>query len=276
MNWSDRTKQVIDYIEDHLDSIIDYTEIDRIAICSSGLFGRAFALIVGFPLSEYIRLRRLSEAGQALLSGNDRIIDVALRYGYESPDAFTTAFKKWHGIAPSKARLLAHHMKYYPKLSLNFTIQGGIEMVYRMMDRGPFTVVGKSIRTSQSNNECPHFWDQCFKDKTVDECCKIGQGPLLGVCYDGAKDGSFRYMIGVEAKNNPEGWEKLEVKAARWAIFEVPGINPQAIQEAFKYIFTTFLGTGKYRHDDAPELEVYYSEQKTGCRTEIWVPVLEK
>lgn len=278
MNWMNRMMIVINYIEEHLKDDIDYTEIDRLAICGSGLFQRVFTLIVGIPLSEYIRLRRLSEAGQDLLYSKDRIIDIALRYGYDSPDAFTAAFKKWHRITPSQARLMAHQMKYFPKLTLEISIQGGKEMVYRIMDHGPFQIVGKSIHTSDEDNKCPQFWEDSYKDKTIDALCKVGTGPLYGACYNGGKNGTFQYLIGIEPTAKPEGWEVLNIPASKWAIFQVNGPMPQAIIETFKYIFTSFFGNGKYRHAKAPDLEVYYSDpdKNHSCRTEVWVPIVEE
>lgn len=130
------------YIEEHLTEDIDYSEVSKIAYCSEYHFKRMFSFLVGISLSEYIRRRRLTLAAFDLKDRNLRIIDVAVKYGYNSADSFSRAFHSMHGILPSEARSENTQLKAYLRMTFQLSIKGGCEMNYRIVEKGPFKLVG--------------------------------------------------------------------------------------------------------------------------------------
>ncbi|MFA5036632.1 MAG: GyrI-like domain-containing protein [Candidatus Izemoplasmatales bacterium] len=283
MDWLDRMNTVLNYIEDHLSDTIDYDQMAKISLCSGSFFQRMFSNFTGLPLSEYIRRRRLSQAGMDLANGETQVIDVAFRYGYDSPDAFTYAFKRLHGITPSQAKVKGAILSNYPRLAFTIKIKGEAKMNYRLVEKSDFKVIGKSLQTTQEENmkqqSIPKFWDQCKHDGTVAALCAIDKDkPLLGVCYDDASDGSFRYMIGIEANTNAKDFEILTIPQATWAVFESIGPMPFAIQKVWGEIFQDFLPTSKYEHAPMADFELYPTDdnQSSEYQCEVWIPVISK
>jgi len=130
------------YVEEHLTEDIDYSEVSKIACCSEYHFKRMFSFLSGIGLSEYIRRRRLTLAAFDLKDTSLRIIDVAVKYGYDSADSFSRAFYSMHGILPSEARSESAQLKAYPRMTFQLSIKGGCEMNYRIVEKGPFKIVG--------------------------------------------------------------------------------------------------------------------------------------
>jgi AraC family transcriptional regulator len=148
MDTLENMKKAIDYIEDNLDAEIEYGKVAQIALCSQYHFQRMFAFLIGVPLSEYIRRRRLTLAAFDLQNSNEKIIDLALKYGYISPDSFSRAFVAMHGVTPSKAREKGISLKAYPRVTFSLSIKGVVEMNYRIEQKDLFAVVGVKQRFS--------------------------------------------------------------------------------------------------------------------------------
>ncbi|MCT4509523.1 MAG: AraC family transcriptional regulator, partial [Tepidibacter sp.] len=142
MNWLNAMNNAVEYIEDNITKKIDIVQVAKIALSSTFHFQRMYHMITGVTIGEYIRRRRLTLATQDIISG-EKIINVAYKYGYETPEAFTKAFRKMHGISPSVARELGVNLKAYPKLSFHISIKGDKNMNYKIFDKGSFKVVGK-------------------------------------------------------------------------------------------------------------------------------------
>ena len=142
MEWLDRMKSAMDYIETHLDEEVDPAEAAKRACCSVTHFQRMFSFITGIHLSEYIRSRRQTLAGFEQQEGSAKEIDVALKYGYDSPEAFSRAFKQLHGIMPTAARSKGAALKAFPRLSFHISIRGDVEMNYRIEEKQPFKMAG--------------------------------------------------------------------------------------------------------------------------------------
>jgi AraC family transcriptional regulator len=142
MDWLERMNSAMEYIEANLDGDISYDRIAQIACCSTYHFQRMFPFITGVTLSEYIRRRRLTLAAFELQTTNTKVIDVAVKYGYDSPEAFARAFKNLHGIMPVSARDKGVSLKAYPRMSFHISIKGDVEMNYRIEQRGPFEMFG--------------------------------------------------------------------------------------------------------------------------------------
>ena len=171
MTWFERMNNALDYIENNLDNDIDLNEIAKIACQSVSNFQRMFSIIADIPLSVYIRRRRLTLAALELQNTNIKIIDLALKYGYDSPEAFTRAFNVIHGVAPSLAREKGIRLKAYPRIYFLLTVKGVIAMDYRLEKREAFKVYGlEDVYTfenieNEKGRSIPQVWQDLCKNK---------------------------------------------------------------------------------------------------------------
>lgn len=169
MDWLDKMNAALRYIEENLTEDIDFAEVARLACCSQYHFTRMFAFIAGVTLSEYIRRRRLTLAAFELTDKNVRIIDVAIKYGYSSPDSFTRAFQSLHGVTPSEARNSGHSLKAYPPMTFHISIKGGSSMNYRIVEKEAFRIVGYKKRVpliyNGVNPEIASMWEALDESK---------------------------------------------------------------------------------------------------------------
>ena len=162
MDWITGIQRAIDYVEAHLTEPIDYEEVAKRAYSSSFHFQRIFSIMCGFTLGEYIRARRLSLAGSALAGGEGKVIDIAMKYGYETPESFSRAFTRFHGISPSKAKANGAALKSYSRLSVKLILSGGNAMDYRIEKKDPFKLIMKKKKMACTNElpfaEISAFW----------------------------------------------------------------------------------------------------------------------
>lgn len=277
-----RFNLAIDYIEEHLKDKVDFDIIDQITCCPSGLFARMFSVLAGIPISEYIRKRKLSCAAKDLIEGH-RVIDVALQYGYESPDAFSQAFKNMHHVTPRDVLKRQFQLVHVPRITFSMTMKGVQTMKYQLIQKETFTVVGRSIKTSSEDNMKHHtitkFWQDAPKQGLDETLCHLGPDkPFLGVCYGMEKDGSFRYMIGVETTKNDQTLEKLEIPKSTWAVFESIGPMPDAIQRVWRQVYEDFFPSSGYRHAGTPDFESYpeSGSDRKDYRCEVWIPIVKQ
>lgn len=284
MEGLQRMLDSIDYMERNLDSELSIDNIAEVACMSKFHFQRMFSMLTGFTVSEYIRNRRLTMAAQELVNPKTRVIDVAMKYGYESPESFAKAFRRIHGISPSDARKSSQTLKAYPRLSFQIQLKGDVEMDYRIVEKEAFTIVGKSIRTStiggENNRNIAEFWVEANQNGFARELAKnCGQLGLIGACVEFDKDQeNLTYMIGAEKNISelPQDWEEREIPAATWAVFPVHGAMPAAMPKVWNRIYSEWFPATGYEHAGGPEMEVYcspadpYSED---YYSEIWIPV---
>ena len=283
MQWMQQLNEAITYIEENLDEEISFQKVARIAGCSTYHFQRMFTYIAGIPLSEYIRRRRLTKAAFALQAG-EKVLDVALHAGYDSPTSFNRAFQVMHGIAPSLAKKEGTSLKAYGKITFSMTIKGETEMEYRIEKKEAFRVVGYSLTLEKDNDESfvkiPLYWNEMNKNGKVGHLCSMmdNQIPgLLGICCSGDNETSWKYYIAIVHKGGtPEGMESYMVPASTWAIFPGQGEMPQVIQGLEKQILSEWLPTSGFEFGTAPDIEVYLSEDPKDQRFEVWVPLLTK
>ena len=281
MEWLERLNMAVDYIEQNLEGDIELERLARIACCSSFHFQRMFSYIAGIPLSEYIRRRRMSTAAFALQQGG-KVIDIALTFGYDSPTAFSRAFRSVHGVSPSEARRRGAPLKAWPRISFRITIKGDTEMNYRIEERDAFRIVGAKahfgMNLEESFAQVPKFWAQTVQSGMAQAVCALpAKEPcgLLGVstCMDGR---DFDYYIAVATDAPvPEGMAEYTVPAATWAMFECVGPMPQAVQQLQTRIVSEWLPASGYEYADAPDIEVYPegNTQSPDYRCEVWLPV---
>lgn len=226
MEWIERWNEAMQYIEEHLTGEIDYEEAAKTACCSVYHFQRMFGYMADVSLGEYIRRRRMSLAAVDLRSSEEKIIDVALKYGYSSPTAFNRAFQTIHGIPPSMAKEDGVALKSYPPVSFKITVKGADEMNYRIEQKEAFRVVGVSqpmYKEIEKNFEfIPGMWNQAAGDGTIPRLVGLMNTSLKGVLGISAccTDDNWRYYIGVPSTAPvPEGMEEYTVEAFTWAVF---------------------------------------------------------
>lgn len=281
MEWIERLNQAIDYIEEHLTDEIDTAKLGQIACCSSYHFQRMFSYMAGVPLSEYIRRRKMSLAAVDL-QGNDRkIIDVAEKYGYQSPTAFNRAFQSVHGIAPSAVKNEGVSVKSFPRIRFKITVKGVEEMNYRIETKEAFRIVGVSVplhKDIEKNFEViPPKWQEISMDGTLQRLIGMMDTEPMGVlgvstCNDTEP---WRYYIAVSSSQAKGELEEYLVPAATWAIFPGEGTN-QSIQELERRVVTEWLPTSGYEYGNAPDVEVYLNPDPQNAKYEVWIPVVKK
>ena len=282
MEWINRLNSAIGYIEEHLTEEIDYEQLAQIACCSAYHFQRMFAYMANMPLSEYIRRRRMSLAAVDLQSGEERVIDVALKYGYNSPTAFNRAFQTVHGIAPSAVKKDGVSVKSYPPISFKIIIQGVQEMNYRIEKKDAFRIVGVSAPLEKDIEKnfavVPQMWQRVAVDGTVNRLVGMMNTDVkgvLGVSACGSED-EWKYYIAVASDMHAEeGMEEYTVPAFTWAVFSGEGVCPQAIQELEQRIVTEWLPTSGYEYDNGPDVELYISPDPQNAKFEVWIPVVK-
>lgn len=280
MDTLENMRMAMDYIESNLDGDIEYEKIAQVALCSQYHFQRMFGFLIGVPLSEYIRRRRLTLAAFDLQNGNEKIIDIALKYGYNSPDSFTRAFIAMHGITPSKAREKGISLKAYPRVTFSLSLKGVVEMNYRIEKKDLFAVVGVKQRFSHVEGlgeNVGKMWRET-PPETIGQIAGLGNG-LVGVYAGMYEDNTTDYYIAaITEKDCPEGLSRLEIQPRTWAIFEITGPLPNAMADVWGRIFSEWFPTSGYEHAEAPELEWYSNGDMSSpeYKSEIWIPVIKK
>jgi AraC family transcriptional regulator len=287
MEWFERMTNALDFMETHLETGFDVAEAARLANSSSFHFQRMFTMIMGVTVADYVRRRRLTLAAEELALTHGKVIDIALKYGYETPEAFSKAFRKVHGIAPSSARTPGVVLKAYPRLSFHISLRGGKDMEYKIIEKPVFKVFGKSIRVSTKDGAnfkiVPKFWDEADKEGLTEKLCSRAPDAqeCFGICMemDQANE-EFTYMIAVRKSEGIDigPFEEKTIPASTWAVFEVKGLPPDSIQKTWQEIFSEWFPSMKYEHTGGPELEVYPSTFETDPdhRCEIWIPILKR
>ncbi|MDD3231086.1 MAG: AraC family transcriptional regulator [Oscillospiraceae bacterium] len=282
MEWIQRLNQTIDFIEENLTGEIDYGELGRIACCSSYHFQRMFGYMAGMPLSEYIRRRRMSRAAVDLQTGEERIIDIAAKYGYESPTAFNRAFQSVHGFAPSQTKLTGQSLKSFPPISFQISIKGATQMEYRIEKKEAFRIVGISQPLPNKIEECmrmiPPMWGKAAQDGTIPKLCEKMNGQpmgVLGISFCNDQMDAWRYFIAVASTADAGEFEEYTVPAFTWAIFSGEG-SGISIQQLEQRIVSEWLPTSGYEYADGPDVEVYLDPNPANTKYEVWIPVIRQ
>ncbi len=271
-NWTEGIQNAVEYIEANLTEELDIEDIAAKAYVSPFYFQKIFSVLCGFTVGEYIRNRRLTLAAEELTASDVRILDLAIKYGYESNDSFTRAFTRFHGISPSAVKEKGTGIKSFAPIRIKLTLEGGTMIEYKIVEKAAFTIVGKSksfdIETSYS--EIPKFWSEHYM---------TGGGEIIkgmfGACLD--NDGkSFEYLIAdmyFPWGDIPKGCITKVIPEGTWAVFPYHGECPKALQDVNTKIWSEWLPNCKeYKLAGNYNLEVYI-EKEYG---EIWVPVEKK
>ena len=286
MEWLDKLNKSIEYIEDNLDGEINYEEAARLACCSCYHYQRMFSYIAGVTLSEYIRNRRMTKAAIDLQNG-EKVMDVSLKYGYESPTSFNRAFKKVHEVSPSMAQKKGTFLKSYSPISFKLTIKGVEEMKYRIEKKEAFRVVGVQRELTNDFEEnsikVPQLWKEPLENGKLSEIMALmdennaGAPGVLGLNACNGEEKDWKYYIAVSTdKPISKGMYEYTVPASTWAIFKGQGNMPQAIQDVEKRVLTEWLPTSGYEFDQCINIEVYLDDKKEDSNFEVWLSIKNK
>lgn len=298
MEWIERMSATLDYIESHLDDDILYDEVAKIACCSMHQFGRVFSYIVGISLSEYIRRRRLTLSALDLQCGNVKVIDVAMKYGYNSPDAFTRAFVGMHGVTPSEASAIGVKLKAYPRITFHISIKGDVEMEYRIEEKQDINLVGlvRQVKRQSANTiandwkeaagEVWNIWDEFFGsgfDRKIACDYKLYRAPMWQMGFTKTlENGETLLAIGAEADENVvTDLQAYTIPANKWAVFIAKGSlsgKDHPIDELWTRITTEWFPTCGYKRAADYEIEVYPpgDTNSDDYTCEIWIPITKK
>ena len=278
------------YIEEHLTENIDYSDVSKIASCSEYHFKRMFSFLSGIGLSEYIRRRRLTLAALDLKDANLRIIDVAVKYGYDSADSFSRAFHAMHGILPSKARSENTQLKAFPQMTFQLSINGGFEMKYRIVEKGPFKLVGFKKRVpivfAGVNPEIAKM-TELLTPKVVEALKAFSNFEPSGIVSASTnfsegrmeEKGELDHYIGVATLSDETAeFDVLEIEASAWAVFESIGPFPETLQNVWGRIYSEWFPSSGYEAVEGPEILWNESPDTANpqYRSEIWIPVKKK
>lgn len=279
MDWLKSWNDALDYLEENLDREIKPAELGKLAGCSAYHFQRMFSYLAGVPLGEYIRRRRMTLAAADLRSG-EKILDVALRYGYGSPTAFNRAFQAVHGVAPSLVKQDYVKLKSFPRIRFKFVVKGATEMEYQIVKKAAFRIVGFRTPIPADQEESfrcvPRFWEET--GHRLGELIPLMDPKfpgVLGVCT--MDEESFYYIAVASDAPAPDGGYEWTVPAATWAVFSGQGQSPTAIQELQKRVVSEWLPDSGYEWAQAPDIEVYQTAPDAEIsQFQVWVPVTKR
>ncbi|MFD8543771.1 GyrI-like domain-containing protein [Streptomyces sp. NPDC059649] len=281
----ERLNEALEHIESHLDQRIEVAELARIAVTSEYHFRRLFSALAGISLSEYIRRRRLTVAGAEVLAGERTLLEVAVRYGYGSGEAFARAFRTVHGIGPGEARRTGAALHSQPRMSFRLIVEGSSSMRYRVVEKEEFRVVGKKARVPLVHvgvNPAIAEFIRGIDQETIRRITALSdQQPegIVSVSDDldpsRAEGTELDYYHGVvTGADAPDDLDALTVPAGAWAVFENSGPFPQALQYLWRDVFTQWFPSNPYQSRPGPEiLRTRLSSDATQADAELWIPV---
>lgn len=282
MEWLKKLSDAIEYIEKNLDNEISLDEAARIACCSPFYFKRMFSYVAGISLSEYIRRRRMTQAAFELQRTSQKVIDIALKYGYSSPTSFNRAFQSVHGISPAAAKSEGSTLNTYPAIRFSVTVTGGTPMSFHIEQKKEIRVVGirrpLAEEAEENHRKIPKFWQKAFENGQARSVCSLGnQEPrgILGVSvFQGPQ--AFHYYIAAATDSPvPEGMYECVIPSATWAVFECDGRFKESVQDIFRRFYTEWLPLSGYEYAGLPDIEVYPAVAGTSAagHSEVWIAV---
>ena len=296
MEWIAAMQHAITYMEEHLLEEINYEVVAKQVHTSGYEFHRAFSFLTGMTANAYIRNRRLSLAGREIVETDMRITDIALKYGYDTPESFTKAFTRFHGVAPKFAREEAVKLVLFNPLVIKIAVEGGKSMGYRIVQtkEQKFIAVVRSffneIINDEENHEIPDFWGECHDKNLVEPLRNLrpdGKKDLYGLCSP-TKEGesTFEYGIGVLIDEETKGFNAEEMKQAGYCIWDVKpgtyvvfdcvGEDGDCISDTWSKFYKEFLPQMGYEAEAETDYEIYFESGRKGLFCELWIPVKKK
>ena len=298
MDFLSRMTQAIDYIEAHIGDDFDLQALAGIVCCNAYQFGRIFSYVVGMPLTEYVRNRRLSLAALDLSRRGMKVIDVAMKYGYSSPESFARAFREMHGVSPREASAGGVTLRMCPRISFHITVKGDTGMLYRLVERDAIQGVGvvRNFGKVRINEQAEHwteqrpdvwqFWEDFLdrgENRIIRDKYRLYRAPLwqMGVNYVDP-DGNLTVCIGAEdAGGDYPELTRFVVPASTWAVFSTKGTLNQAdhpLNALTTRIFSDWMPSSGYEQSMDYQIEVYGpgNTQQDDYETAVWIPVRKK
>lgn len=285
MEWTEAISEAVSYIESHLTEDITMYDVAEHVNISPFYFHKGFSILCGYSITEYIRNRRLALAGEELLTSDITVIDLAMKYGYDSPDSFTKAFARFHGYPPLTVRRDRTMCKAFAPLQLSISLKGGYAMDYRITNKESFSVLGfsRNFHYENANQEIPAFWQEHYASGRGQHVCGmfgINIDPKMG-------NESFEYLIADlynPAKDIPDGFTVMTIPAFTWAVFPCRGALPDSMQDVNTKIFSEWLpALQDYEFAEGYCIEMYDMLDKypkgtadENYYTEIWLPIKKK
>ena len=296
MEWIAAVQQAITYMEAHLMEEINYEDVAKHVHISGYEFHRAFSFLTGMTANTYIRSRRLSLAGREILDTDTKITDIALKYGYETPESFTKAFTRFHGVAPKIAREESAKLVLFNPLTIKITVEGGKSMDYRIVQTKAqkfLAIVGRfdnAIINDDDNHDVADFWGQCQEQNLIDPMLQLrpaGKRDLYGLCSPTkAGESTFEYGIGVLLDDDTvnfdlpameqAGFRIWDVKPGTYVVFDCMGEDGDCITQTWAKFYQEFLPQMGYEASEETDYEIYLDEGKDGLFCQLWIPLKRK
>jgi len=302
MDWLTKMNAAIDYIENNLTGKIDLNVVAQKACCSSYNFQRMFSFITDIPLAEYIRRRRLTQAALELQNANTKVIDIAIKYGYDSSTSFARAFTTLHGLTPTEAKQDGVKLKAYPKISFQISIKGDVSMDYRIETKEAFDVFGIeticSLTGAEGFLEPPELWEKSHENGEYERLASSA-GDIPKFVSDGfatkdlckihavsdhrkTEDNTFPYMMCafVSKNSNTDGFKTVHIPSQTYAIFPSRKFKwgddfHETLAVLHKRIFSEWFPTANYEKAEGPDFEIYGGTEEYGY-IELWFPIVSK
>lgn len=296
MEWMSAIQKAITYMEEHLLEEINYENVAESVHISSYEFHRAFSFLAGMTANNYIRNRRLSLAGMEVIETDNKITNIALKYGYDTSESFTKAFTRFHGVAPKIARETNAKLVLFNPIVIKIIMEGGISMDYRIVQTKKQEFIAlvrdfsNEIINDEENHDIPDFWGECQDKDLVTSIRNLrpeGKRDLYGLCTPTVqgKD-TFAYGIGVivdqdttafnEEEMTGKGYTIWDVESGTYAVFDCMGEDGDCISETWSKFYKEFLPQTGYEADDATDYEIYFEKGREGLFCELWIPVKKK
>lgn len=285
MEWAQAISDAVNYMESHITEDITLNDVAAHVNISPFYFARGFSILCGFSVTEYIRNRRMALAGEALITSDISVIELAMKYGYDSPDSFTKAFSRFHGSTPLAVRRNKTMLKAFAPLKLTISLKGGKIMDYRIVKKEAFTILGvsKEFNYENAKQEIPAFWQEHYASGNGKYVCGmfgINIDPQIG-------NEKFEYLIADvyhPAADIPNGFVVKTIPAFTWAVFPCKGPMPSSLQDVNTKIFSEWLPALRdYEFAAGYCVEMYDAADKypkgtsdENYYTEIWIPVRKK
>ena len=293
MKQIEMLQKAIDYVEEHMLEEIHFDDVAKHLNMSPYEFHRAFSFTSGMTLNAYIRNRRLSMAGQELVRTDKRIIDIAMKYGFDSHDGFTKAFTRFHGVAPKYAKEAGTQLVLFNPLVIKVSLEGGKKIDYRLEKKGKqrFLAIARTFPTEiieeENNNDISDFWEECYANNRIEPMKALRDEKddrIYGLCAPLTENETcFEYGIGVRLENEvtceeqtllrTEEYRYWETEPCTYAVFECIGENGECIGEAWERFYQEYLPQSGYESCIETDYEVYFDKDKKGVFCELWIPV---
>jgi AraC family transcriptional regulator len=269
-------------IEDDLDGEVDVKQLARIAGTSEYHLRRLFSALAGMPLSEYVRRRRLTKAARDVLSGHDSLLDIAVRWGYGSNEAFARAFRGMHGVGPQEARATKKALQSQQILTFRLVVEGSTSMEYRIVEKEAFQVVGRGTRVPLVHlgmNPAIVEFIKGIGMPVLERIKALSDGEpegLVALTYnqEGVEEGDhLDYFHGVvTTRQAPDDLEAMTVPRNTWAVFTTEGPFPETIQYMWRDVYTQWFPSNSYQSVEGPSM-LRTQIEGDKAKAELWIPV---